>query len=82
MWASIARGGLGFAVLAFLMWVLREALDLITAEATAGSYGDPAEVQRVAGYFNALTLDNLTLLAAVAVATYLLGRAVVERRLT
>lgn len=81
MWASLARGGLGLAVLTFLMWALRETLDLIVGEATAGSYGDPATVQRVAGYFSAMTLENLTLLAALAVGTYVLGRAAVERQL-
>lgn len=81
MWAAVARGGLGLVALVFLMWALRESLDLIVGEATAGSYGDPTTVQRVAGYFSAMTLENLTLLAALAVAVYLLGRAAVERQL-
>lgn len=79
MWVSVARGGIGLVVLLFLMWVLRETLDLIIPHATTGEYADAASVTRIAGYFSAMTLENLTLIAALAVGIYLLGRAAVER---
>jgi hypothetical protein len=80
MWVSIARGGMGLFILVFLMWVLRTVLDAVVPHATAGEYADAASVTRIAGYFSALTLENLTLIAALAVGVYLLGRATVERR--
>lgn len=80
MWVSVARGGIGLVILVFLMWVLRTTLDMIVPHATTGDYADAASVTRVAGYFGAMTLENLTLIAALAVGIFLLGRAAVERR--
>ncbi|MFB6201308.1 MAG: hypothetical protein ABEI98_04785 [Halorhabdus sp.] len=80
MWVSVARGGIALVVLTFLMWVLRETLNMIIPHATAGKYANAASVTRIAGYFSALTLQNLTLIAALAIGIYLLGRAAVERQ--
>jgi hypothetical protein len=80
MWTAIARGGIGLVMLLFLMWVLRTTLDIIIPMGTAGAYGDAASVARVSGYFGAMTIENLTLIAALAVGVFLLGRAAVERR--
>jgi hypothetical protein len=82
MWTAFARAGLGLAVLTFMMWVLREILSPILDMATSGPHADASSVTRLAGYFNALTVENLTLIAALAVGIYLLGRAATERRLT
>lgn len=80
MWAAMARAAIYLVAVTFLMWVLRQILDPILDFATAGPHADADSVVRVGSYFNALTLDNLTLLAAVAVAIFLLGRAAVEQR--
>jgi hypothetical protein len=80
MWVSVARGGLATVILVFLMWALRTVLDQIIPHATTGDYADASSVTRIAGYFGALTLENLTLIAGLAIGVYLLGRATVERR--
>lgn len=80
MWVSVARGGIGLVVLVFLMWVLRKVLDIVIPHATTGDYASATSVTRIAGYFSAMTLENLTLIAALAVGIYLLGRATVERQ--
>jgi len=80
MWTAIARGGIGLVMLLFLMWVLRSTLDIIIPMGATGAYADAASVARVSGYFGAMTLQNLTLIAALAVGVFLLGRAAVERR--
>jgi hypothetical protein len=80
MWVSFARGGIGLVALTFLMWVLRTILDRIINPATSGQHANHAAVLRIESYFSALTLPNLTLLGAVAVAIFLLGRAAVERQ--
>jgi len=79
MWTAVARSGLALAVLSFMMWVLFWILDPILGEANSGPHADASSVQRIGGYFSALTVDNLVLLAGVAVGVYLLGRAAVER---
>lgn len=80
MWTAFAKGGLGLAVLVFLMQVLRWILTPILDVATSGPNSDAESVVRVGSYFSALTLENLVLIAAIAVAIALIGRAVVERR--
>jgi len=82
MWVAIAKSALSLGVLTFLMWVLTQLLAPVLDLATTGPNADASSVQRIGGYFNALTLDNLVLIAGLAVGVYLLGRAVVERRLT
>lgn len=81
MWVSFARAGIYLVALTFLMWVLRSILDRVIPFALAGPNANAASVQRVSTYFGALTLDNLTLLVALAVGIYLLGRAATERNL-
>lgn len=80
MWVAVARSGLGLAVLSFLMFVVRAVLNPIVEFATSGPNSDAASVVRIESYFALLTVENLTLIAAVGVAVYLLGRAAVERR--
>jgi len=82
MWTAVAKSGLAMAVLAFLMQVLRWILTPILDVATSGPNASASSVQRVGGYFCALSVENLTLLAGVGIAIYLLGRAATERRLT
>jgi hypothetical protein len=81
MWTAIIRGAVYLVVLTFLMWLLPQILAPITDIATAGDYGSAQSVVRVNSYFAALTVENLTLIGALAVGIYLLGRAAVERRL-
>lgn len=81
MWTSLARtGGLGMVVLALLMQVLVWIINPIVDFATSGPHADAASVQRVGGYFAALSVENLTLIAMIGIAIHLLGRAAVERR--
>jgi hypothetical protein len=81
MWTAIARSGLALVVLTFMMWVLVEILTPIIGFATSGPNADAESVARVGSYFNALTLDNLVLIAALGVGITLLARAAVERRI-
>lgn len=81
MWTSFARAGLYLVALVFLMFVVVQLLGPIVDMATSGPHSSAESVKRVGGYFNAMTLENLTLLAGVAVGIYLLGRAAVERDL-
>lgn len=69
------------AVLAFLMWLLRQILNPIVSIATSGAHADASSVQRVAGYFGAMSTENLTLIAMLGVGIFLFGRAVAERQL-
>lgn len=80
MWTSIARSAIALCAITFMMWMLRRVLTPILTAANSGPHADAESVQRVGGYFGALTLDNLVLLGALAVAIFLLGRAAVERR--
>ncbi len=81
MWTALARGGLALPVLAFMMWVLRHILTPITDMATTGPHADASSVQRVGGYFSALSTENLVLLAGLGIGIHLLARAAVERNL-
>lgn len=82
MWASIIRGVLALGFLAFLMFILVVGIiDPITQFAMAGPQSDAESAQRLASYFNAMTVNNLTLIGGLAVAIYLIGRAVVEQQL-
>lgn len=80
MWVSIARAGVYLVALPFLMWVLYWILDPILGFANSGPHANASSVQRVGGYFGAMTLENLVLLALIAIGVYLLGRAAVERQ--
>lgn len=80
MWTSVARSALSLVVVTFMMWMLTQILAPILDVANAGPHANAESVQRVGGYFSALTLDNLVLLGGLSVGIYLLGRAAVERR--
>jgi len=82
MWVTFIRGAFGLVVVAFLMWVTTLILGPITNFATSGPHAQHESVVTIAGWFDVLTLDNLTLLGGLAVGLYLLSRAVVERRAT
>lgn len=81
MWTAFIKAGAGFAVLTFMMWLLVTILDPIMGFAAAGPHADAESVVRIKSYFDAMTLDNLTLLGGLATGIYLLGRSAVERQL-
>lgn len=81
MWTAIIRGVVGMAALTFMMTVLGWVLTPILSFANSGPQSDAASVQRVGGYFAALTQNNLILLAGLAVGIFLISRAAVELKL-
>lgn len=81
MWTALGKGGLALAILSFMMWALRKILNPITDMATSGPHADAESVQRIGGYFAALTTENLVLLVGIGIGIYLLSRAAVERSL-
>lgn len=83
MWTALARGGgLAIVMLAFMMQALRWVLTPLVNFAASGPHAADPSVQRVAGYFAALSIENLTLIALIGIAIHLLGRAAVERQVT
>lgn len=82
MWVALLRAGGALAVIAFLMQALRWVLNPMLEVARAGPHSGASTVTRVSGYFSAMTVENLTLLGAVAVGIFLLGRAAVQRRVS
>lgn len=82
MWTAFARGGLALAFLALLMQTLRWILDPITDLATSGPHSGAESVSVIGGWFSSLSVNNLTLIAALGVGIYILGRAAVERKTT
>lgn len=81
MWTAIIRAAIGLVVVTFLAFLTPVVLDPMLDIAMAGEYASNSHVVNVNGYFNALTEANLTLIGALAVAVFLIGRAAVERRL-
>ena len=81
MWTAFIRGVVAMAALTFLMTVLTWVLGPILSFANSGPQSDAASVERVAGYFAALTQNNLILIAGLAVGIFLISRAAVELRL-
>jgi uncharacterized membrane protein YjgN (DUF898 family) len=81
MWIAIARAAIALVLLPFLMWVLVIVLDAILDVATSGSHADADSVVRISSYFDILTLENLVVLAGIAIGVYLIGRAASERGL-
>ena len=81
MWTSIIRSVIYLAALAFMMWILAVILGMVVPIGSAGPYASDPAVVAVKGYFDALTLENLTVLAGLSAAVYLFGRAVVERKM-
>ena len=82
MWTAIIRAGIYLAAITFMMWILVMVLGELVPIAVAGPYAGNPDVQTIKGYFDAMTLENLTALGGLATAAYLFGRAVVERRFT
>lgn len=80
MWTALIKGGIGLAALTFMMQVLAWILSPILGVATAGEYASAPSVVRIESYFGVLSLNNLVLLAGLAVGVMLLHHAVVERR--
>lgn len=80
MWTSIIRAAIALPTTVFAMWLLVQIIDPIVDLGLQGPNADAASVQRVGGYFQALTVDNLVLVGALAVGLFLLARAAVERR--
>jgi len=80
MWTALSRAGLATVVITFLMWLLREMLTPVLDIATSGPNADAESVTTIASWFAMLTVENLTLIAALGVALHLLGRAATERR--
>lgn len=81
MWTAIIKSAIYLAAITFLMWVLAQVLGMVVPIATAGPYASNPTVQTIKGYFDAMTVENLTALGGLSVGAYLLGRAVVERRI-
>jgi hypothetical protein len=80
MWVSFIRAGFGMGVLGLMMFVLAMILEPIVGHATSGPNADAETVTQIGGWFNVLTVDNLTLIAGLAVGLFLVHRAVVERQ--
>ena len=80
MWVSMIRAGFAMGVLGLMMYVLATILDPIVGHAMSGPNADAETVTQIGGWFNALTVDNLTLLAGLAIGLFLVHRAVVERQ--
>lgn len=81
MWTTVVRGAIGLPLVVFGMWLLAKLVQPIVDAAMAGPNASDPSVQRVGGYFAALTVDNLVLLGAIAVGLAFLASAAVERRL-
>lgn len=80
MWGTWSRAAIAIPILGFAMWMLRTVLDPIISMATTGPHSGHSTVQTIGGWYASLTLPNLTLIAGLAVAIYVLGRSVVEKR--
>ena len=80
MWVSVIRAAFAMGVLALMMYVLATILDPIVGHATSGPNAEAETVTQIGGWFNVLTVDNLTLLAGLAIGLFLVHRAVVERQ--
>lgn len=81
MWVAFVRAAVYGLALTFLMWLVAKIVGPLVDVATQGPHSDAESVVRIGSYFNALTVENLTVLALVAVGIFLLGRAAVEGNL-
>lgn len=81
MWTAFVKGAAYLGALTFMMVVLTWILSPILSMANSGPNADAPSVERVGGYFAALTESNLILIAGLAVGIYLISRAAVELRL-
>jgi len=81
VWVALARdGALAIVVLSFLAWVLAKLLGPVLDFAMSGPNANHATVQRIGGYFQLLTVDNLTFIMVAAAGIALLGHAATQRR--
>lgn len=78
MWVSLIRSTFAIGALGLMMFVLAYILSELTSFATSGPNADHETVVQLSTMFDAMTVDNLTLLAAFAVVLFLLWRATVE----
>jgi len=81
MWIAVVKSAIGLVTVTVGMWLLAQLVQPMVAIATSGPNASAQSVQRVGGYFTALTVDNLVLIGAVAVGLAFLARAAVEARL-
>lgn len=80
MWVTLLRAVFELGALMLLMVVLAAAIAPIVDFATSGPNADHETVGQLGSMFDVMTVDNLTLLAAVAVILFLLWRATLEGR--
>lgn len=80
MWVTFFKSAFALGILGFLMWVLSLVLSPLLEAANSGSNADHETVTQIGTLFEMMTLDNLTLLAGVAVGLFLVYRATLERQ--
>jgi len=80
MWVEFIKGAFALGALAVMMWMLSVVLGPLTDTATSGAHADHQTVTQVSTMFDVLTLENLTLLAGIAVGLYLLYQATLQRQ--
>jgi len=80
MWVTLVRTVIQMGPLALMMVVLAAVMARLTGFATSGPNADHESVGQVAQMFNAMTVENLTLLVGLAVIFYLIWRATLEGR--
>lgn len=81
MWVTLLRSFFEIGALALLMVVLAAVVAQLTGFATSGPNADHESVGQVAQMFNLMTVENLTLLVAIAAGVFLLWRATLEGNL-
>lgn len=80
MWVSLIRAVVELGPLMLMMVVLAAAVSRLAGFATSGPNADHETVGQLSQMFDVMTVDNLTLLAALAVVLFLLWRATLEGR--
>lgn len=80
MWVAFIKAAFALGALGMMMWMLSLVSSPLTDAAMAGPHSDHATVQQVSTMFNVMTLENLTLLAGIAVGLFLLYQATLQRR--
>ena len=80
MWVTILKSVFELGALAVMMLVLAAVVSPIVDFAMSGPNADHETVGQVGTMFNLMTVDNLTLLAGLAVMLYLIWRATLEGR--
>ena len=80
MWVDWIRSVFEVGALSVLMVVLAAAVAELTAFATSGPNADHESVGRLATMFEAMNVENLTLLVAIAAGLTLLWMATLKNR--